>query len=293
VPTTRLPVTVRFLPLDTDTLVGAVAGGALGGTSAGVSGVGGALNADLYNRQLHLDEKAAIHKEANGDRAKEKCLTDASCYRVRYWAEFSPNSPEWLANHVSPEEASELGPELQWLTSQQARSGSFVYTVPEQVKDWGLSELDQFRRGVEQFGQELKNLPRDIVNTRIRVPSEVQQGDASPQADITGWNDRSPPTATAVVTPSVMPCGPGVLCPTASVTLVVTSGAPMLSSGNGGDDDLDNHAVNPKLSLSDWQITNGRPHRHLSRPCPFFFGRIPARQLVSPKPLPPCSTGTR
>ncbi|CAG4926267.1 hemagglutinin repeat-containing protein [Paraburkholderia gardini] len=38
-------------------LAGAVAGGALGGASGALSGAGGALNADLYNRQLHPDER--------------------------------------------------------------------------------------------------------------------------------------------------------------------------------------------------------------------------------------------
>ena len=68
----------------------------------------------------------------------------------------------------------------------------------------------------------------------------MQQGDARPQADIIdGGNDRTPPTATAVVTPSVMPCGPGVLCPTVRVSPVVTPGAPMLSIGDGDHESSD------------------------------------------------------
>jgi hypothetical protein len=74
------------------------------------------------------------------------------------------------------------------------------------------------------------------------MPGDVPQGDAGPQADITGGkNDRTPPTATAVVTPSVMPCGPGVLCPTVSVSSAATPGAPMLSSG--GDPDLSSDQI--------------------------------------------------
>ncbi|WP_241019568.1 hemagglutinin repeat-containing protein [Burkholderia sp. Ac-20345] len=38
-------------------LAGAVAGGALGGSAGAVSGAGGALSADLYNRQLHQSER--------------------------------------------------------------------------------------------------------------------------------------------------------------------------------------------------------------------------------------------
>ncbi|KDB07431.1 Hemagluttinin repeat containing protein [Burkholderia sp. lig30] len=39
-------------------LAGAAAGGALGGSAGAMTGAGGALNADLYNRQLHEDSKA-------------------------------------------------------------------------------------------------------------------------------------------------------------------------------------------------------------------------------------------
>jgi filamentous hemagglutinin len=67
-------------------LVGAAAGEALGGTSGATRGAGGALNADLYDRQLYSDEKAAIHEKANGDKAEEKRLTAAACYVLQCWA---------------------------------------------------------------------------------------------------------------------------------------------------------------------------------------------------------------
>jgi filamentous hemagglutinin len=237
-------------------LAGAVAGGALGGPAGATSGAGGALNADLYNRQLHSDEKAAIREKANGDAAKERRLTAAARYVVRCWAEFSPNSPKWLANYVSPEEAKDLGPELQWVSGERVQSGLFVYTVPQQAKDLGLSQFDQFRRGVTQFGQHVKNLPRDIENTRIGMPGDVQQGDAGPQTDINGGNDRMPPTATAVITPSVIPCGPGVLCPLVSVSPVLAPGAPMLSSGGRGDESSDSGLVSNSGTSSGSQATN-------------------------------------
>jgi filamentous hemagglutinin len=120
--------------------------------------------------------------------------------RWQCWVEFSPNGPEWLANYVSPQDA----------------------------KDLGLSELDQFRCDAEQFGQDLKNQPRDVANTRVGIPGDVQQGDASPQADkqaavTTGRRRRSSRHQYGLV--SVWPG-------------VVTPGAPILSSGRDSDDSL-------------------------------------------------------
>jgi filamentous hemagglutinin len=108
-------------------LAGAAAGGTLGGSLGAMSGASGALNADLYNRKLHANEKAAIHKKANGDEAQENKLTRAACFAVKCWAEFSPNSDEWLANYVSPEQAAQLGPEMEWVQSQNTSAGLFDY----------------------------------------------------------------------------------------------------------------------------------------------------------------------
>jgi filamentous hemagglutinin len=238
---------------------GAAAGGAIDGSAGALSGANGALGADLYNRQFHDDEKEAIRKKANNDTAKEKRLTAAACYQVRCWAEYSPNSPAWLANYVSPQDAQDLVPELQWVGDQRAQSGLFDYTLLHQAKDFGLNQLDQFQRGVEQFGQDVKNLPRDVANTRVAMPGDVPQGDAGPQTDITGGNDRTPPTATAVVTPSVIPCGPGMLCPTAIVTPVVTPGAPILSSGGRDNESRNSGQTSDSVTSSDAQATNATP----------------------------------
>ncbi|MGF6300845.1 hypothetical protein OKW43_000699 [Paraburkholderia sp. WC7.3g] len=55
------------------------AGAAVGGNAGAVSG----YNVDLFNRQLHPDEKKAIADKANGDAAEEKKLTQAACYVVK------------------------------------------------------------------------------------------------------------------------------------------------------------------------------------------------------------------
>jgi hypothetical protein len=53
---------------------GAVAGGVLGGSAGAMSGANGALSADLYNRQLHPEEKTQAQKIA--DDAKARGITN-------------------------------------------------------------------------------------------------------------------------------------------------------------------------------------------------------------------------
>ena len=219
-----------------DELLGNVASNLLaGGAGALVGGGTGALTGaavDRFNRQLNQDEKKAIHDKANGNAGEEKRLTQAACYRVQCWAEFSPNSPQWLANYVDPMDAKDLAPELQWIDSQKAKKGLFDYTLIQQGKDLGLSQFDQFKRGVLGFGEDAKNLPRDVANSHVKLPTDVQQGDANPQIDPNGGVPKTPSgPAGATVTVGAVPCGPGALCPTVNVAPVVTPGGPILSSG--------------------------------------------------------------
>jgi hypothetical protein len=97
------------------------------------AGVFAFSDADLYNRQLHPDEKAAIHNKANGDTAEEKKLTRAACYAVKCWAEYPVGSAAYSANYVSPEQAAQLTTELAWVNSQCMNT----FTEKEVV---GLSE---------------------------------------------------------------------------------------------------------------------------------------------------------
>ncbi|MHA6912635.1 hemagglutinin repeat-containing protein [Ralstonia pseudosolanacearum] len=145
-------------------VVANVAAGAVGSVGGGSGAFMGA-NVDRYNRQLHPDEKALIHAKANGDKAAEKRLTDAACYRVECWKEFSEHSPEYLAHYVSALDAKDLGPELKWVDSQTVPGGTFDYTLPQKAKDFGLNQWDQFKRGAQQLVErELPNLPRGFVN---------------------------------------------------------------------------------------------------------------------------------
>lgn len=59
-------------------LAGAAAGGALGGSAGAISGAGGALSADLYNRQLHPQEKTKAQKIAADAKARGITNPDGS-----------------------------------------------------------------------------------------------------------------------------------------------------------------------------------------------------------------------
>jgi hypothetical protein len=120
-------------------VAGAAAGGVLGGSAGAMGGAGGALNADLYNRQLHPDEKKAIHDAAHGDKAEEEKLTRAACYAVKCWAEYAPGSDQRNANFVSEVEASQLGPELAWVSNQK-EAGLFDYTPGQKFGDMMRSD---------------------------------------------------------------------------------------------------------------------------------------------------------
>jgi len=96
-------------------------------------------NADLYNRQLHPDEKKAIADAVNGDQAEADKLTRAACYAVKCWAEYAPGSEEYSANYVSQLEASQLGPELAWVNNQM-EAGLFVYTPVQKIADMAKSD---------------------------------------------------------------------------------------------------------------------------------------------------------
>jgi hypothetical protein len=143
---------------------------------------------------LHPDEKKAIKDKANGDQAAEQRLTEAACYRVQCWAQYSPNSDAWAANYVSPEQAATLGPELPWVDSQKVPGGPFDYTPFQQGKDFVSSQVDMATRGA-------KNAFSDLVGLIKGNNGQTAPADADPLADLLNGGT-PPPTAPSVVTPS-------------------------------------------------------------------------------------------
>ncbi|WP_432258816.1 hemagglutinin repeat-containing protein [Cupriavidus sp. TMH.W2] len=115
-------------------LVANVVAGGIGAAVGGGSGAAMAANVDAYNRQLHPEEKAKILAQANGDKAEEERLTRAACFEVKCWAEYPVGSDAYNKNYVSAVEASQLGPELDWIHRQQ-QANLFVYTPAQKIGD--------------------------------------------------------------------------------------------------------------------------------------------------------------
>jgi len=68
---------------------GTAAGALAGGSQGALAGTGSASNNELYNRQLHPDEKQVIKTLANGDADKEHRLEAAGCALVHCSAGYS------------------------------------------------------------------------------------------------------------------------------------------------------------------------------------------------------------
>nr|CUV15129.1 protein of unknown function [Ralstonia solanacearum] len=228
-------------------------------------------NVDRYNRQLHPDEKALIHAKANGDKAAEKRLTDAACYRVECWKEFSPHSPEYLAHYVSALDAKDLGPELKWVDSQTVPGGTFDYTLVQKAKDFGLNQWDQFKRGAQQLVErELPNLPRGFVNKMEADAKQkmsespvalVAQGVANGLSAVAGAAGGTEPP----VSPGSVLANSGVR-QGASASLSATADRPpnaIASSGGddststGGDSNDSNATKRPTPSQSEKEVGTG------------------------------------
>ncbi len=68
-------------------LAGAAAGGALGGSAGAMSGANGALSADLFNRQLHPQERDMIATVAKGIAAKIGKTPADQASQTTYWTD--------------------------------------------------------------------------------------------------------------------------------------------------------------------------------------------------------------
>ncbi|OAI58852.1 hemagglutinin, partial [Ralstonia solanacearum] len=244
--------TLRQLPEKDRKALMQLVSGAIGGIVAGaVSGSGSAAAAagatsqmaEQFNRQLHKSEKDAIHEAAHGDKAKEDRLTKAACYRVQCWAQYSPNSPEYLANLVEPEDAKGLVKELAWVDSQTVPGGTFDYTLAQQAKDKALNQLDQFKRGVQQFFErELPNLPGGFVNKMEADAKQkmsespaalVTQGIANGLSAVAGAGGVEPPPAS----PGAVLVNSGGARQAANASLGATANPPPnVLASTGGDD---------------------------------------------------------
>lgn len=99
-------------------LGGALAGGGVGAAAA--------ANADLYNRQLHPDEKKVIHDFANGDADKEHRLEAAGCALVRCSAEYALGTADYTKYSALEQEGVKYTAEQAQLQSYNGTSFSMA-----------------------------------------------------------------------------------------------------------------------------------------------------------------------
>ncbi|MGP8485712.1 hemagglutinin repeat-containing protein [Paraburkholderia fungorum] len=220
-------------------LAGAVAGGALGGASGAISGVNGALSADLFNRQLHPNEKQKLAELQQGETPDEQQrLADAACYRVQCAAQMSDNDPGKAEALASQQRGAG------YITEQRelAATGLFVYNPLDVFNDSQDRGKDWFVQQVNSAGRGALNLLTDIVNRGQQAPA-----DADPLTD--AINGGRPPsgTAGAVVTPALAgivtaACADGNVAACASMAMGAAGATPgnvpsnaTISSGKSDD----------------------------------------------------------
>ncbi|QYD71072.1 hemagglutinin repeat-containing protein [Paraburkholderia edwinii] len=102
---------------------GALAGGALGGAGGAMSGANGALGADLYNRQLHPDEKQKLQQKANEIAANIAQNPQDQATIAQYW-----NSMLTVAASadVDTQAAQQLNAYVDQLTQAAQASGNYA-----------------------------------------------------------------------------------------------------------------------------------------------------------------------
>ena len=119
---------------ETGKIVASVTAAAGGAIVSGSPGAAAALNTEMFNRQLHHNEKELIKKKSNGDKETEERLTKAACYAVQCWAQFPEGSTLYQQNYVGSAEVASLSQEIQWV-QQQKSDGYFNYTTFDKVTD--------------------------------------------------------------------------------------------------------------------------------------------------------------
>ncbi|WP_206957312.1 hemagglutinin repeat-containing protein [Trinickia acidisoli] len=211
---------------------GAAAGALLGGGAGAVSGANGALGADLYNRQLHPDEKQKLAQLQQGQTPEEQQrLADAACYLVQCAAQLSDSNPG---------EADALASQQRGagdIDEQNALSSTGLFIYDPVVDGWGdrLSSAWDWTgpgamRGAQNLGSQLLTKIRQGLGT---------PAPADPLTDANNGGTGTPPTpavvtpATTLMTPEGPVLTPGVAVPGSPGYVPPTA---TLSSGSGGDD---------------------------------------------------------
>ncbi|CAH2901590.1 MAG: Putative large exoprotein involved in heme utilization or adhesion of ShlA/HecA/FhaA family [uncultured Paraburkholderia sp.] len=232
-----------------------VAAGAAGAAVGGNTGAFTASNADMYNRQLHPDEKQKLAQLQKGETADERQrLADAACYQVQCAAQMSDNDPAKAAELASQQRGAGYITEQNELKA----TGLFAYSPG----DFGL---DQLNRGADALLQQAKSAGRTAANLGQDALNEIRahgpQGSLVNPDDLGGPNGGGPtPPTPAVVTPSTVlatPAGP-LLIPGVAVpgTPAYVPSTATLASGN------DNRLPIPETVTADngLEVTSNPKH---------------------------------
>nr|WKF57909.1 hypothetical protein HUO10_002403 [Paraburkholderia busanensis] len=201
---------------------GATLGGALGGTGGAMSGANGALGADLYNRQLHPDEKKKLADLQQGKSPEEQQrLADAACYLVQCASQMSDMNPDKAGEMASQQRGAGY-------TSEQndlKHAGGFVYTLTDLASDDWLRSGDRGVQEIKSAARGAVNLANGVLDKIIANGGQGAPADADPLT--TAMNGGKPPSgsAGAVVTPPMMACPPSAAC-------IITP--PIVSPGSAG-----------------------------------------------------------
>ncbi|CAB3716389.1 hemagglutinin repeat-containing protein [Paraburkholderia rhynchosiae] len=219
-------------------IAGAVAGGALGGTGGAMSGANGALGADLYNRQLHWDEKQKLAQLQKGRTPEEQQrLADAACYDVQCAVQMSDNNPAKAAALASQQRGAGYVTEQNELKS----TGLFVYSPYDayndpvlRAGDWVIQQAKSAGRGAANLGNQVLGKMNADAQAKISESRSdlAAQGVANGLSAVAGMGGGEPPTASpsAVLVDSA--AGQA-----ANASLSATGHVPSNATLNNGNDD--------------------------------------------------------
>lgn len=119
--------------------VGTVAGAGRGVDGSVVAG-GNAVSVDVYNRQIHDIEVAAIDAEAAKGELKKENLEKAVCFTIKCWAQLDRGTKEYHDAYLSEADMVGLSNELEWADAQRDK-GLFNYSFTDGVLDFGTRDL--------------------------------------------------------------------------------------------------------------------------------------------------------
>ncbi|MFM0072239.1 polymorphic toxin type 22 domain-containing protein [Paraburkholderia sediminicola] len=165
-------------------LAGAAAGGVLGGSAGAMSGANGALSADLYNRQLHPQEKTAAQQIAANAAAQGITNPDGS-----------PITADQIENAMRAANNSQYG---------EIAATGVVVPLNANTPASAVYDTTGMKTVSDSSGNYLVQDPSMLATPSQALQNLIQQNTGGTNSPYS-WN---PPSATQATAPSVDPNGP-------------------------------------------------------------------------------------